>query len=35
MFPLCPILNGDCNPNGKVDFDDINCFVALLSGGGD
>ncbi len=32
-YPECSPLNADCNPTGLVDFDDINCFVALLAGG--
>jgi len=33
LYPNCQVLNGDCNQDGQVDFDDINAFVALLSGG--
>jgi hypothetical protein len=32
-YPNCDILNGDCNGDTYVDFDDINPFVVLLSGG--
>jgi hypothetical protein len=31
-FPRCRYLNADADGNGTVDFDDINPFVALLSG---
>jgi hypothetical protein len=31
-YPACNLLNGDCDFDGDVDFDDINAFVALLSG---
>jgi hypothetical protein len=31
-YPNCNALNGDCN-DGVVNFDDINPFVAILSGG--
>jgi hypothetical protein len=33
QYPACPLLNGDCNGDGVVNFDDIDTFVALLSGG--
>jgi hypothetical protein len=29
----CSYLNGDADGNGTVDFDDIDPFVTLLSGG--
>ncbi len=32
-YPQRHLLNGDCDADGDVDFDDINAFVALLSGG--
>jgi hypothetical protein len=32
-FPRCHRLNADCDQSGSVDSDDINAFVALLSGG--
>jgi len=31
-FPNCNWLNADANGDGTVNFDDINAFVALLSG---
>jgi hypothetical protein len=32
-FPRCHLLNADCNADGAVNFDDIDPFVGLLSGG--
>jgi serralysin len=32
-YPGCPLLNGDMNCDGVVDFRDINPFVTCLSGG--
>jgi len=31
-LPDCDIMNGDVNADRNVDFDDINPFVALLTG---
>jgi hypothetical protein len=31
----CPVCAGDANCDGKINFDDINCFVAALAGGHD
>jgi hypothetical protein len=31
-FPGCLWTNADCNRDGTVDFDDIDPFVACLSG---
>jgi hypothetical protein len=33
LYPFCNLLNGDCNLDETVDFDAVNPFVALLSGG--
>jgi len=35
QYPGCPILNGDCNGDGQVNFGDINCFNALVDPGCD
>jgi len=32
QYPNCNIRTADCNGDGRVNFDDINPFVALLSG---
>jgi len=29
-YPACPWLNGDCNNDQTVTFDDIDAFVALI-----
>ncbi len=34
QYPDCNVFNADCNGDAAVNFEDINAFIALLSGGG-